>query len=38
MSSYSLSIVVDGSGTDANHRSHWTFAIHHDNADIGTVM
>jgi len=38
MSSHSLSIVVDGPGTDANHRSHWSFAIHHDNADNGIVM
>lgn len=38
MASYSLSIVVDGPGTDPNHRLHWTFAIHHDNADNGIVM
>lgn len=38
MPSHSLSIVVDGPGTDANHRTHWTFAIHHDNADHGTIM
>jgi hypothetical protein len=38
MSSHSLSIVVDGPGTDADHRSHWTFAIHSGNTDIGTVM
>ena len=38
MSSHSLSIVVDGPGTDANHRSHWTFAIHQNDADIAIVM
>jgi hypothetical protein len=38
MSSCSLSVVVDGSGADAKHRSHWTFAIHNDNTDVGTVM
>ena len=38
MASYSLSIVVDGPGTDANHRSHWTFAIHHNAAETGTIM
>lgn len=38
MSSCILSIVVDGPETDANHRSHWTCAIHQDNADVGIVM
>ena len=38
MASHSLSIVVDGPGTDANHRSHWAFAIHHSAADTGTLM
>lgn len=38
MASYSLSIVVDGPGTDANHRSHWIFAIHHNAAETGTIM
>jgi hypothetical protein len=38
MSSHSLSIVVGGPGIDANHRSHWIFAIHNDNTDVGTVM
>lgn len=38
MATYSLSIVVDGPGTDANHRSHWTFAIHHNAAETGTIM
>lgn len=38
MPCHRLSIAVDGPGTDANHRSHWIFAIHHDNADVGTVM
>ena len=38
MSSHSLSIVVDGPGIDADHRSHWAFAIHHDNTEYGTVM
>lgn len=38
MASYSLSIVVDGPGTDANHRSHWRFAIHHNAAETGTIM
>ena len=38
MLSHNLSIVVDGPGTDANHRSHWTFAIHRNNSDIGIVM
>ena len=38
MASYSLSIIVDGPGTDANHRSHWTFAIHHNAAETGIIM
>lgn len=38
MAYYSLSIVVDGPGTDANHRSHWTFAIHHNAAETGIIM
>lgn len=38
MASYSLSIVVDGPGTDANHRSHWTFAIHHNATETGIIM
>jgi len=38
MASHSLPIVVDGPGTDANHRSHWAFAIHHNAADDGTLM
>lgn len=36
--SYVLSIVVDGPGVDARNRSHWTFAIHEENATIGTVL
>ena len=35
---FSLSIVVDGPGTDLNHRSHWTFAIHHNAAETGIIM
>ena len=38
MAYYSLSVVVDGPGTDANHRSHWTFAIHHNAAETGIIM
>ena len=38
MASYSLSIIVDGPATDANHRSHWTFAIHHNAAETGIIM
>lgn len=38
MSTYSLSIAVDGPVADANHRSHWAFAIHHNAADTGTLM
>ena len=38
MAPYSLSIIVDGPGTDAKHRSHWTFAIHHNAAETGIIM
>jgi hypothetical protein len=38
MSSHSLSILVDGPGTDATHRSHWTFAIHNNTTDVGTAI
>lgn len=38
MSPHNLFIVVDGPGTDANHRSHWTFAIHREDADNDMVM
>lgn len=38
MSTYSLSIAVDGPVADANHRSRWAFAIHHNTADTSTLM
>ena len=38
MASYVLSIVVYGPGTDANHRSHWAFAIHQSTAESGVLL
>lgn len=36
--SHSLSIVVDGPGTDPNHRCHWAFAIHPPNSLLGNLL
>lgn len=38
MANYVLSIVVYGPGTDANHRSHWAFAIHQKTAESGVLL
>lgn len=38
MATYALSIVVYGPGTDANHRSHWAFAIHQNTAESGVLL
>jgi len=38
MTSYVLSIVVYGPGTDTNHRSHWAFAIHQETAKSGILL
>lgn len=38
MASHLLSIVVHGPGTDANHRSHWAFAIHKSNEESGILQ
>ncbi|KAF2171472.1 hypothetical protein M409DRAFT_18589 [Zasmidium cellare ATCC 36951] len=38
MSEFILSIVVYGPGTDPNHRSHWTLAIHRRNDEYGVLL
>ena len=38
MAEYVLSIVVDGPGTDPNHRSHWSFAIHKPSVESGNIL
>lgn len=38
MATYVLSIVVDGPGTDPNHRSHWALAVHQANAVSGMIL
>ena len=38
MSDYTLAIVVDGPGTDPNHRSHWAFVTQKVGAQVGLLQ
>ncbi|KAM0721993.1 hypothetical protein Q7P37_002919 [Cladosporium fusiforme] len=38
MASHILSIVVQGPGTNSDHRSHWSFIIHQPTADCGILL
>jgi hypothetical protein len=37
-STYTLSIVLHGPGTDPNNRSHWTLALHRPPSPLATVL
>jgi hypothetical protein len=35
---YELSLLIDGPGSDPNHRSHWSFLLHRPGSTYGTIM